>query len=81
MMHRILIEFTVDVPNPDVARDVETRLVREHAPRICEVLRSAMGYDPLNAPGQVGLLVSHEPVVWNAAEGGWIGEDDRDEDE
>jgi len=81
MMHRVLIEFAVDVPNSDVARDVETRLVREHASRICETLRSAMGYDPLSSPGQVGLLVTHEPVVWSAAERGWLGEDDKEDDD
>lgn len=58
MTHRVLIEFVVDVPNADVARDVETRLMREHHARMCETLKAVTGYDPLRAPGKVGLLVA-----------------------
>jgi len=79
MMQRILIEFVVDLPNADVAKDVETRLTREHLGQVCEVLKSVTGYAPLRAPGEVGLLVAHEPVTWNAAERDWIGEDDEDD--
>lgn len=81
MHHRILIEFVVDVPNADVARDVETRIAREHLPRMCDTLRSITGYEPLRAPDQRGLAIAHEPVTWNAAEQDWIGEDDGDDDE
>ena len=79
MTHRVLIEFVVDVPNPGVARDVETRIVREHGARMCETLKSVTGYDPLSAPGRVGLLVAIEPVTWDAAERDWIGPDDNGE--
>jgi hypothetical protein len=83
MMHRVLIEFVVDLPNPDVAKDVETRLVREHALRVCETLKSVTGYDPLVAPDRKGILVGHEPVTWDSGAQDWIGEgeDDDDEDE
>lgn len=77
MMQRVLIEFVVDVPNANVADDVETRLVREHHAKLCDVLKSVMGYMPLRTPGQPGLLVSHEPVEWNETEQDWNGEDDR----
>lgn len=80
MTHRVLIEFVVDVPNAAVARDVEMRLVDEHVARMCETLKSVTGYPPLNAPGHVGLLVSHEPVVWNDAQQSWVGEDDDDDE-
>jgi hypothetical protein len=79
MMQRVLIEFVVEVPNADVAGDVETRIGHEHQARLVDVLRSVTGYQPLQAPGQVGLYVASEPVTWNAAEGDWIGPDDDDE--
>lgn len=81
MMHRVLIEFVVDLPNPNVARDVETRLVREHGDRLCETLKAVTGYAPLNAPGRVGVLVSHEPVVWSNDEQDWIGESGHEDEE
>jgi hypothetical protein len=76
MMHRVLIEFAVDVPNPGVARDVETRLTREHLGRVCETLKAVTGYDPQYAPGKTGLTVGIEPVTWNEAAQEWIGPDD-----
>lgn len=76
MMHRILIEFVVDVPNADVAGDVMTRLTREHPEKLRETLKSITGFDPLSAPGRIGILVGQEPVTWSAAEEDWIGEDD-----
>lgn len=80
MMHRVLIEFTVDVPSADVARDVETRLTREHLGRVCETLRAVTGYDPLCAPGQTGMTVWTAPTTWDADEQEWTAPDD-DEDE
>src|SRR2546422_1010692 len=68
MLHRVSIEFAVDVPNEDIARDVETRLSHEHVARLCEVLQSVTGYEPLRAPGQQGLYVGTEPVTWSATE-------------
>ena len=79
MMQRVIIEFVVDVPNADVAKDVETRIAREHQARLCDVLQSVTGYQPLRTPGTPGLYVAIEPVTWNEAERGWIGEDDVDE--
>lgn len=76
MMHRVLVEFVVDLPNADVARDVETRIGSEHHARLCDVLQSVTGYEPLQAPGRPGLLVGTEPVTWNAGEQDWIGPDD-----
>jgi len=76
MMQRVSIEFAVDVPNEDVARDVEIRIGREHLPRLCEVLQSVTGYEPLWAPGQRGLHVGTEPVTWSAVEQDWISPDD-----
>jgi len=76
MMHRVLIEFVVDLPNPDVARDVETRIAREHHGKLCDVLQSVTGYEPLQAPGRSGLFVATEPVTWNPGEGDWVGPDD-----
>jgi hypothetical protein len=81
MMHRVMIEFVVDVPNADVAKDVQTRLGREQLPRLCEVLTSVMGYEPLVAPGKSGLFVAAEPVTWSAAEQDWIGEGEDDDDD
>jgi hypothetical protein len=78
-MQRVVIEFVVDVPNADVARDVETRIAREHHGRLCEVLQSVTGYEPLRAPGRQSLLVASEPVTWNAGEQEWIGQDDVDD--
>jgi len=79
MMQRILIEFVVDIPNPDVARDVETRITREHTARLCDVLQSVTGYTPLRTTGNPGLYVASEPVTWNEAEKEWIGPDDGDD--
>jgi hypothetical protein len=76
MMHRVLIEFAVDVPNPDVARDVETRLTLEHLGRMCETLKAVTGYEPQFAPGRTGLIVGIEPVTWDASAEEWIGPDD-----
>ena len=81
MMHRVLIEFVVDLPNPDVARDVTTRIAREHHARLCDVIKSVTGYEPLQTPNRAGLFVATEPVTWNASEKIWIGEDDDDDDE
>lgn len=81
MLQRVLIEFVVDIPNPDVARDVETRLYREHQARLCDVLQSVTGYQPLQAPGRLGLRVATEPVTWNEAEQDWVGPDNDDDDE
>ena len=79
MMQRVLIEFVVDIPNPDVAKDVETRIGREHQARLCDVLQSVTGYQPLQAPGKPGLRVASEPVTWNESEQDWIGPEDVDE--
>jgi hypothetical protein len=76
MLHRVTIEFAVDVPNEGVARDVETRIYREHQARLCDALQSVTGYEPLLTPEQRGLAVSSEPVTWNAAEQDWISIDD-----
>lgn len=76
MTHRILIEFVVDVPDEGVAGDVETRLQIEHQARLCDVLQSVTGYEPLRAPGQPGLLVSGEPVRWSDEYQDWIGPED-----
>ena len=81
MMHRVMIEFVVDLPNPDVARDVETRVGREHHDRLCDVLQTAIGFEPLQTPGRRGIFVGTEPVTWNAAEQEWIGTDDGPDDE
>jgi hypothetical protein len=80
MMHRVLIEFAVDVPNDDVARDVETRIGHEHLARLCDVLQSITGHEPLRAPGQQGLYVGTEPVTWSAAEQDWVALDDDNND-
>jgi hypothetical protein len=79
MMQRVLIEFVVEIPNADVAKDVETRLVREHHASLCETFKSVTGYEPLQKPGQPGLLVAHEPVTWNENEQDWVGESDGDD--
>lgn len=76
MLQRVMIEFAVDVPNEGVARDVETRIHREHYARLCDVLQSVTGYEPLLAPNQRGLAVGSEPVIWNAEEQDWISLDD-----
>ena len=82
MMQRVLIEFVIDIPNTDVARDVETRIGREHQARLCDVLQSVTGYKPLQRPDRPGLHVGGEPVTWNEAEGEWVGdEDDEEEDD
>ena len=76
MLHRVSIEFAVDVPNEDVAGDVETRIGHEHHARLCDMLQSVTGYEPLRAPGQRGLNVGTEPVTWSATEQDWISLDD-----
>lgn len=84
MQHRVLIEFVVDVPSAEVAKDVRTRLVHEHQTRLCEVLTAVMGHPPLRAPDQVGLRVFLEPVAWSNTAQEWIVDDDDkadDEDE
>lgn len=82
MMHRVLIKFAVDVPNSAVARDVETRLTREHVGRVCETLRDVTGYDPQFAPGRTGLTVWTAPATWDEDEGAWaVPDDDEDDDE
>jgi hypothetical protein len=80
MMQRVLIEFVVEIPNADVAGDVETRLVREHHAHLCETFKSVTGYDPLLAPGRPGILIAHEPVTWSESEQDWIGENDDNDD-
>jgi len=79
MMQRVLIEFVVEVPNMDVAADVETRIAREHMARLADVLQSITGYQPLRAPGAPGFYLAIEPVTWNEAEKDWVGPDDVDE--
>ena len=80
MMQRVLIEFVVEIPNPEVARDVETRIHREHAAHLCDVFQSVTGYQPLRTPSTPGLYVASEPVTWNEVEKEWIGPDDADDD-
>lgn len=77
MTHRVLLEFGVDVPNADVARDVETRLTREQHEHLRKVLAAVMGHDPLRAPGQPGFLVSLEPVTWDPKEQDWFSADEK----
>jgi len=81
MLQRVAIEFVVDVPNEDVARDVETRIHREHHARLCDVLQSVTGYTPLVSPNQPGIAVGSELVTWNAAEQDWVALDDDSTDE
>lgn len=76
MRQRILIEFAVEVPSEAVAGDVVTRIGREHSARLCEVLQSVTGYEPLSAPGRRGLQVGTEPVTWDPVEQDWVGSDD-----
>ena len=79
MKQRVVIEFVVDVPNADVARDVETRVGREHHAKLCEVLKSVTGFEPFRTPEKTGLYVASEPVTWSDAEQDWIGSDDGDD--
>lgn len=81
MQQRFIIEFVVDLPNPDVAKDVETRLAREHLARVCEVIQDVTGYEPLSSPGHRGISIGHEPVTWSASDRDWRSEDEEDEDE
>ena len=81
MMQRVLIEFVVDVPNTDVAGDVMTRLTREHATKMNEMIASVTGFAPMRAPGKPGLLVASEAVTWNEADQDWVGPDDDDDDD
>lgn len=78
---RVLIEFVVDVPNMDVARDVGTRLTQEHPEHLREVFRSVTGFVPNFSPGKPGFGVGLEPVTWSDKEKDWIGEDDDDDDD
>ena len=80
MMQRVVIEFVVEIPNPDVAKDVETRIGREHHSRLCDVFQSVTGFQPIRTPGKPGIYVSTEPVTWNETERDWIGPDDNDDD-
>jgi hypothetical protein len=76
MTHRVMIEFVVDVPDENVAKDVVTRLAREHHARLCEVLQSVTGYAPIQVPGRQGIFVGIEPVEWDDKERDWVGPDD-----
>jgi hypothetical protein len=75
-----MIEFVVEVPNADVAGDVETRVAREHHDRLCETFKSVTGYEPHRAPGRPGFYVATEPVTWSESEQDWVGPDDEDDD-
>ena len=81
MQQRVLIEFVVEVPNADVARDVETRIAREHTAHLCEVFQSVTGYQPLRTPGNGGFYLATETVTWDEAEQDWVGPDDDDDDD
>ena len=81
MMQRVLIEFVVDLPNPDVAKDVETRIASEHMARLADVLQSITGYQPLRTPDGPGFYLATEPVTWDKAEQDWVGPDDDQDDE
>lgn len=81
MKLRVLIEFVVDVPNMDVAKDVGTRLTQEHHERLREVFRSVTGFDPSFSPGKPGFGVGLESVTWSDKEKDWIGEGDDDDDD
>lgn len=81
MMQRVLIEFVVDLPNEDVARDVETRISQEHTARLADVLQSITGYQPIRTPGAPGFFLATEPVTWDEAEKDWIGSDDGNEED
>ena len=80
-MQRVLIEFVIEIPNPDVAKDVQTRIAREHTARLCDLFQSVTGYPPIRQPGKPGINVATEPVTWNEAERDWIGPDDDDDDD
>lgn len=80
MLQRVTIEFAVDVPNEGVARDVETRLLREHHALLCEVLQSITGHAPLYAPNQRGISVGSETVTWNTEEKDWVALDEDGDD-
>ena len=81
MFQRLFVEFVVEVPNPDVAKDVHTRISREHTARLADVLQSITGYQPIRTPGAPGFYLATEPVTWNEAEKDWIGPEDEDDDE
>jgi len=76
MTHRVMIEFVVEVPDENVAKDVLTRLAREHHARLCEVLQSVTGYPPIQMPGRHGIFVAIEPVTWLEKERDWVGPDE-----
>ena len=80
MFQRVLIEFVVEVPNEGVARDVQTRIAKEHTARLGDVFQSVTGYQPLRKPATPGFYCATEPVTWNDAEADWIGPDDNDDD-
>ena len=81
MFQRVLVEFVVEVPNPDVAKDVATRISREHTARLADVLQNITGYQPIRTPGAPGFFLATEPVTWNEAEKDWVGPDDGDDDD
>lgn len=81
MNQRVLIEFVLDVPNMDVAADVEKRISQEHMAKLCEVLQSITGYQPKRTPDGPGFYLATEPVTWNASEQDWIGPDDGNDDD
>lgn len=81
MYQRVLIEFVVEIPNEGVARDVQTRIAREHTARLGDVFQSVTGYLPQRKPNTPGFYCAAEIVTWNEAEAAWIGPDDGDDDE
>jgi hypothetical protein len=81
MMQRVQIEFVVEIPNMDIVADVEKRIAHEHQARLCDVLQSVTGYQPLQAPGRLGIYVASEPVTWDASAKDWLGPDDDPDDD
>lgn len=79
MYQRVVIEFIVEVPNMDIAVDVEKRISEEHTARLGDVFQSITGYQPLRTPEAPGFYLATEPVTWNAAEKDWVGPDDGDD--
>lgn len=79
MFQRVLIEFVVEVPNEGVARDVQTRIAKEHTARLGDVFQSVTGFQPVRKPGFPGFYCATEQVTWNEAEQDWIGPDDADD--
>ena len=81
MYQRVVIEFIVEVPNMDIAGDVEKRISEEHTARLGDVFQSITGYQPLRTPGAPGFFLATEPVTWNEAEKDWVGPDDGPDDD